>query len=99
MKKDYELLKKYLQNEIDTGGHKTFVFDKDYNVIEFKNANALSYLENMEEQIDQLTNNWNELEEWLYENESFDDYCNETTFTAILDKMKEIKERSNEINK
>ena len=47
-------------------------------------------------EIDQLTNNWNELEEWLYENESFDDYCNETTFTTILDKMKEIKESDKE---
>ena len=29
---DLELLKRYLQNEIDTGGHKIFVFDKDYSI-------------------------------------------------------------------
>ena len=50
MKEDYELLKNYLQNEIDTGNNKTFIFDKDY-VIDFKNCNALSYIENMEEEI------------------------------------------------
>lgn len=53
MKEDYELLKKYLQNEIDRGNNKTFIFDKD-DVIDFKNCNALSYIENMEQEIERL---------------------------------------------
>ena len=39
----------------------------------------------------QLKDNWNELKKWLEENESFDDYCNETTFTSVLDKMQELE--------
>ena len=52
--------------------------------------------ENLKEQcvdyIEQLQNNWNELKKWLEENESFDDYCNETTFTSVLDKMQELEQ-------
>ena len=44
------------------------------------------YLENK-----QLKYNWNELKKWLEENESFDDYCNETTFTSVLEKMQELE--------
>ena len=42
----------------------------------------------------QLKDNWNELKKWLEENESFDDYCNETTFTSVLDKMQELEQGS-----
>ena len=46
----------------------------------------------------QLKGNWNELKKWLEENESFDDYCNETTFTSVLEKMLELEgSNSNEI--
>ena len=44
------------------------------------------------QQIERLNNIINELEKWLEENESFDDYCNETTFTSVLDKLQELKE-------
>ena len=51
-------------------------------------------------EIDQLTNNWNELEEWLKENEKI---CKENDnnvavnfINVVLDKMKEIKEGNNE---
>lgn len=74
-------------------------YNKLVNVIEYcqyLQANVKPYIEAQDREIAQLTNNWNELEKWLYENESFDDYCNETTFTTILDKMKEIKECKNE---
>ena len=47
------------------------------------------YLENK-----QLKDNWNELKKWLEENESFDDYCNETTFTSVLEKMLELEQGS-----
>ena len=42
----------------------------------------------------QLKDNWNKLKKWLEENESFDDYCNETTFTSVLDKMQELEQGS-----
>ena len=41
--------------------------------------------------LQKVQNNWNELKKWLEENESFDDYCNETTFTSILEKMQELQ--------
>ena len=43
----------------------------------------------------QLKGNWNELKKWLEENESFDDYCNETTFTSVLEKMLELEGSNN----
>jgi hypothetical protein len=43
-----------------------------------------------------LQNNWNELKKWLEENESFDDYCNETTFTSVLEKMQELEQGKDE---
>ena len=47
---------------------------------------------------DQLTNNWNELEEWIMENvkdEKPDLYFQVLRKIDILDKMKEIKEGNN----
>jgi len=41
----------------------------------------------------QLKSILTELEEWLNKNESFDDYCNETTFTSVLDKIQKLKEK------
>lgn len=52
-----------------------------------------------QEKLDQLTNNWNELEEWIKnENSNYvplDSYVDGTnaTYEEILDKMKEIKEK------
>ena len=60
-------------------------------------------LDRKDKQIDQLTNNWNELEEWLkdfkrlYEDNEFQNnakFC--ITVDQALDKMKEIKEKNNE---
>lgn len=50
-------------------------------------------IEEKNKQIDQLTNNWNELEKWL----EYEIYCNFNGMKTIaykdcLDKMKEIKE-------
>ena len=50
----------------------------------------------LKEQSRQLKDNWNELKKWLEENESFDDYCNETTFTSVLEKMLELEQGSGE---
>ena len=55
--------------------------------------------------IDQLTNNWNELEEWLksyislFENPDTLEEQTLEDLKEVLDKMKEIKEQSNEVNK
>lgn len=49
--------------------------------------------------IDQLTNNWIELEEWVMQDvkdEKPDLYFQVLRKIDILDKMKEIKEKSNE---
>lgn len=46
----------------------------------------------LKEQSRKLKDNWNELKKWLEENESFDDYCNETTFTSVLEKMLELEQ-------
>ena len=47
-----------------------------------------------EEQITQLTNNWNELEEWLKGNDKTLDFNYIVVRVKdVLDKMKEIKER------
>lgn len=46
----------------------------------------------LNEENKQLKDNWNELKKWLEENESFDDYCNETTFTSVLEKMLELEQ-------
>ena len=52
----------------------------------------------LDEENKELKDNWNELKKWLEENESFDDYCNETTFTSVLEKMLELEgSNSNEI--
>ena len=49
----------------------------------------------LDEENKQLKDNWNELKKWLEENESFDDYCNETTFTSVLEKMLELEGSNN----
>ena len=58
--------------------------------------------EKKDQQITQLTNNWNALEEWVKEkvNEDWDFSTGERNaydaYDNVLDKMKEIKERKNE---
>ena len=49
----------------------------------------------LNEENKKLKDNWNELKKWLEENESFDDYCNETTFTSVLEKMLELEGSNN----
>ena len=58
------------------------IYHSEFEIIEEKNK-----------QIDQLTNNWNELEKWL----EYEIYCNFNGMKMIaykdcLDKMKELKE-------
>ena len=54
----------------------------------------LNLIDDLQQENNQLKGNWNELKKWLEENESFDDYCNETTFTSVLDKMQELEQGS-----
>lgn len=51
-------------------------------------------IQEKEEQLDQLTNNWNELEEWLKSNEEH--FAEAIPFRETLRKMKEIKGGNNE---
>ena len=52
--------------------------------------------EKKDQQITQLTNNWNELRKFI-ESERFDkQYAFDEYYLPIIDKMKEIKERKNE---
>ena len=46
--------------------------------------------EKKDQQIDQLTNNWNELEKWV---ESKIDNVKYNSFDEVLDKLKELKEK------
>lgn len=63
----------------------------------YRNRYASYELELMQDrqQIDQLTNNWNELEEWLEERHRWEEYdrVEQDIMDTILDKMKEIKEK------
>lgn len=45
--------------------------------------------------IDQLTNNWNELEEWLLNHYEVENKIQNECIDEILNKMKEIKESNN----
>ena len=69
---DLELLKKYLQNEIDTGGNKIFVFDKDYNAIEFKTIDALNEINDLQSLLQQKENIIKEVREYIKSYESIE---------------------------
>ena len=56
-----------------------------------------NYIVDLKMQIDRLTNNWNELEEWIMQDvkdEKPDLYFQVLRKIDILDKMKEIKENN-----
>ena len=92
--------REYVENLIND--LKAIEFGKDYII----NGNELyelkDYLINIHKQIDQLTNNWNELEEWvksyisLIENPDTLEEQTLEDLQEVLDKMKEIKEGKNE---
>ena len=65
---DLELLKRYLQNEIDTGNHKMFAFDKDDNFIEFKTIDVLNEVNNLQQQLQQKENIIKEARENIEDN-------------------------------
>ena len=71
--------------------------------------NDVSEIEYLRKEVDQLTNNWNELEEWVKNKFSYysDNTCEldedtilyclhrKDVYREVLDKMKEIKEGNN----
>lgn len=74
-------------------------FQEKWDEMEYKFANM-----EMKQQIIQLTNNWNELEEWV--ESEYNRYLNDTEnlihsnietidYSRMLNKMKEIKEGNN----
>ena len=77
-------------------------YNKLVNVIEYcqyLQANVKPYVEAQDRKIDQLTNNWNELEKWLEESQKIckenDNNIGVNFINIVLDKMKEIKENNN----
>ena len=66
---------------------------KSYDELQFEimRLNIDNYLK--QQQIEQLTNNWNELEEWLKSNEEH--FAEAIPFRETLRKMKEIKNTNN----
>ncbi len=67
-----------------------------YKIVDYKFAQSNAYLQSelihqLQQEKDKLQTKWRELNGWLEENESFDDYCNETTFTTVLNKMEELE--------
>ena len=93
---DLELLKRYLQNEIDTGGNKIFVFDKDYNAIEFKTIDALNEINGLQDKLQQKESIIKEVREYIENNKQYAEledygkngeyYIDEIGLLEILDK-------------
>ena len=98
-KEEYYTRMVKIQNRLSTD---RCSIDEEHNLIAQKCYLKDKYIETCEQQIGQLTNNWNELEEWLkelqklYEGNEFQNnakFC--ITVDQALDKMKEIKEGNN----
>ena len=97
---------------IDYVHHDTKTFDEEKFMEEFERRYIKNhtthikgyteeYVNKLNQQITQLTNNWNELEEWLKEGTEELPYINGDMYWReacenVLDKMTEIKERKNE---
>lgn len=87
-REEYEIINVSTIGRVILNNKTKKIYYSEFEIIEEKNK-----------QIDQLTNNWNELEEWLkelqklYEGNEFQNnakFC--ITVDQALDKMKEIKE-------
>lgn len=100
MKTDLELLKEYLQCEIDCGNHKLFIFDENNYVTELKTIDGFNAITDLEQdianyvkitihhrkEIERLNNIINETIEYLkYQLENFDFY--EDTKAKLLCSM------------
>ena len=99
---DLILLKRYLQNELDTGSHKMFIFDKDYNAIEFKICNALSGIEFIEKELNEYKSIIRKVIDFVYYNLKFIDDNNLKQGcdikSEILEPLKDILEENKDTN-
>ncbi|MBR5227484.1 MAG: hypothetical protein IKV94_02490 [Clostridia bacterium] len=97
MNKEVVKIGRYIEFEHENGICENILLltEKETNAMEKQLKKSYEY----EQQISQLTNNWNELEEWLkadYKELYRDAGYRHNIIREILDKMKEIKERNNE---
>lgn len=90
-KEEYYTRMVKIQNRLSTD---RCSIDEEHNLIAQKCYLKDKYIETCEQQIGQLTNNWNELEEWIKEMSM--GTCEYNIYDEIRDKMKEIKEKNNE---
>lgn len=99
MKTDLELLKEYLQSEIDCGNHKLFIFDENNNATELKTIDGLNAITDSEQEIERLNNIINELEKYMIKEQTRIVINNtdedEFVYTDLLIKLKELKESDN----
>lgn len=61
MKTDLELLKEYLQSEIDCGNHKLFIFDENNNATELKTIDGLNAITDLEQELQKANDTIKEL--------------------------------------
>ena len=65
---------------------------KSYDELQFEIMRLITDNYLKQQQITQLTNNWNELEEWLLNHYEVKNKIQNKCIDEVLDKMKEIKE-------
>jgi hypothetical protein len=95
MNKEVVKIGRYIEFEHENGTYENMLLlnEKETNAMEKQLKKSYEY----EQQIQELTNNWNELEEWVKEkvNEDWDFSTGERNacdaYDNVLDKMKEIK--------
>lgn len=100
MKTDLELLKEYLQSEIDCGNHKLFIFDENNYATELKTIDGFNVITDLEQEIERLNNIINELEKSiifrLTEFKRNKDYfIDEKDIEQLYEELKELKESGN----
>lgn len=76
---------KEISNYGDDGKQHTRMFNQ------FEAKALLDYITNLQQENERLTNNWNELEEWVKQRI---DKIKYNSYDDILDKMKKIKENN-----
>lgn len=98
MKTDLELLKEYLQSEIDCGNHKLFIFDENNNATELKTIDGFNAITDLEQEIERLKNiikNLDKMFEYYFiGNKKYDENTVNTIYIKYI-KLKELKESGN----
>lgn len=68
--------------------------DKEFIDMTHRNTQLSEEKKQLKDKLKYWVDIYTDLKKWLEENESFDYCCNETTFTAILNKMQELEKES-----